>query len=287
MPGPFTAREADSIQERRLRRIEEELETFRQERDFTGAAAAPLSTVPDISGLTLEQGVGTVRVSWDAVPIGNLRFYRVQLSETTDFASPIERRTRETAQDFSVGSAKGTTTFYARVRAETTQGATGNYTSTVSSTPGQADTEDIVDLAIETAKIGTLQVTTLRLADNAATIPEAAFTAGSQAISANVETTIQTVDVTMDDASAPVHLTGTFDVIASGATNSVIRLYRDSTKLAELDSINLTSTNRRTPALAFGDTPGSTGTFTYDLTFEPEADATVRNASLVALGIKK
>lgn len=292
----FTPAAASSTLEQRIRALEILLRDQQtQNQAITSDAALAQGEAPIISNLAIAKGVGAVRVTWDAAA-GNVRRYLVQLADNVGFSSPIERQTVETFADFSPGEGVGDTTYYARVKAVLNNGIEGPYASTVNSTPGKAQTTDIAsasittaliqDLAVQEAKIDSLSVSSIKVQDNAITAPSGAFTAGS--VSFSSETTVQSVSVTVDDASAPLFVWGFFEGLGGSSNTFKVRIKRDSTTILTGSDISVNTSNEIPFAYSVIETPG-TGTFTYSLTVEPGSGSghTATNRTLLVLSIKK
>jgi hypothetical protein len=90
----------------------------------------------------------------------------------------------------------------------------------------------IADAAITSAKIGDLQVSTLKIANNAVTVPVAAFTAASTSFGTGFWNTVQSLTVDCGSTLTPVYFTFGFCVLPIGAYVRV-RLTEGGTTLAE------------------------------------------------------
>jgi hypothetical protein len=120
----------------------------------------------------------------------------------------------------------------------------------------------IANAAITSAKIGDAEIGTLKIAGNAVTVPESAFTSGeSRNTVINTWQDVQTISITTSGqriylASSANYLAGVG--LDSDGGNRVIsgtfRLLRDSTELMQSSA----------PAMSYSETP-TTGTYTYKL----------------------
>lgn len=133
--------------ERRFRRIEEELAKLTgisqtQISGRTGQFSRSRLAPPQVTGLSLDNKViGAISIKWNAVNNPDLRRYRVQFSTDESFATAVSefKVIGETTFTFPEGDVA--TTYFARVRAETTE--PGPYSATLNTTTGAAVTENL------------------------------------------------------------------------------------------------------------------------------------------------
>ena len=141
------------------------------------------------------------------------------------------------------------------------------------------------DLVVGTAQINNLNVTTVKIGNNAVTIPASAFTAGSVTLTDASETQIQTSgSYTSAGGAVFIHAGAVID--CGGAYD--INIYRDATKIYSSGTI---SPGALTPwSMSLNDTPGS-GSYTYTVKVDRGGNSGIpRSAtyrSLLLLEVKK
>jgi hypothetical protein len=120
-------------------------------------------------------------------------------------------------------------------------------------------TADIEDAAITTAKINNLNVTTLKIADDAVTVPVSAYTDGGMTIDTTLRTLVS-VGITTEGGTVMVICNvflGTTDL-----TDLLLYVVRDSTTIHTSSTIRVFFNSKGYQTIVLKDTPG-TGTFTY------------------------
>ena len=141
--------------ELRLRRIEAALEGKLNSNDEDSSGSR--STVPQVTGLRVTgQTPGSVTIAWNPVKIPNLRRYEVEFDTSIGFSTKKtfnENATNHTFNTASETGGGGGATWYARVRAVNTYGQTGQYSSILNLTTGQAQTEDIAPGSVTTVQV--------------------------------------------------------------------------------------------------------------------------------------
>lgn len=140
--------------ELRLRKIEREL-ALRGATNIDSSQTRLLpaaQTPPAPSGLSLIAGLQDIAVKWNAVDIGNLKHYEVQIDIDTNFPTPTIFKTTLLNHNF-IGLDTATT-YFVRVRAITTGGTDGDFSGTLNTTTGQVESADIADGSITAAALG-------------------------------------------------------------------------------------------------------------------------------------
>lgn len=143
--------------ELRLRRIEAALEG-KLNSNTTDEQSGNRSNVPQVTGLRVTgQTPGSVTIAWNPVAIPNLRRYDVQFATNIGFSENVQTFTENsTSRTFDTASATGGgggATWYARVRAVNTFGKTGQWSVTLNTTTGQAQTEDLAPGSVTQVQI--------------------------------------------------------------------------------------------------------------------------------------
>lgn len=152
-----------------------------------------------------------------------------------------------------------------------------------------ADSAIIADAAIQTAMIDDLQVTTLKIADQAVTIPVSSYAAsnlGVVGISGDVN---QVLSLSITSLGNPILLLGALNAaLTSGSANGYIAIYRGSVPTGFLAGALWSAGNGIGMSVAGIETPGA-GTYTYYLVVGGFYPGTVNltNLSLVAMEVKK
>lgn len=124
------------------------------------------ATVPQVTGLTLEQSPGAIEASWDAVKINNLKRYEIHVSSNSAFADATIRYATETQFTYEEGVAS--TTYYFRVRAVNIGNKVGAWSSPAqSAVPGAITSSDIADGSVTEAKLAADSVTSAKIATGA------------------------------------------------------------------------------------------------------------------------
>lgn len=144
--------------ELRLRRMEAKLETLAGSSDFGDSGAVQRVTdVPIVTGLrVLGRTPGAITVAWNQLRLSDLRRYELEIAGNLAFTS--NKQTFNVAgTEFQFSSQEsegggGGATIYARVRARTTNGNTGNFSAVLNTTTGQAQTADIADSSVTEEK---------------------------------------------------------------------------------------------------------------------------------------
>lgn len=140
--------------------------------------------------------------------------------------------------------------------------------------------------------IGALAVDTLQIADQAVTIPTAAYTSGGTSVGGSFST-VQSI--TVNSTGAPILLTGSLSMASSLVSTlgaGAVRLTRGATVVSASYTVprgfvSVTDYEvRGTVAFQLVDTPGA-GTFTYNLQASCSVSAIVTARSLSALEVKK
>lgn len=145
----------------------------------------------------------------------------------------------------------------------------------------------IADATITTAKIANLAVETLKIADNAVTIPTSAYTDGTIEVPQSAYTTIQQITVT--STGSAIHLICSTSLFAVAATKYIdIRLRRGSTTIYESINFHCVADNYASVAFGIQDTPGA-GSVTYYLQARGNTDTNCycTKRSMLALEVKK
>ena len=137
-----------TLLERRIAALEAQIASKAESDVFSGSSAKARagSTPPRVSGLSVTNQVGTITWTWNGVPIQDLRFYRVEVSDSANMAGAVA--TDITQTHFTFQDADPAKTYYARVKAVALSGATGPNSNIVSSDPGLAQTANIADEAV-------------------------------------------------------------------------------------------------------------------------------------------
>ncbi len=148
-----------------------------------GSLAAP-------SGLTLVQGIEEVQVKWNALDVGNLKHYEVQLDTDNTFPDPTIFK--PATPNYNFVGLDAATEYFVRVRGILTSGDDGAFSGTLSTTTAQVVEADIADEA----------VTTDKLATNAVTKITTATQSGTLALLDGVFQTVVTVTVTKDEGTS-------------------------------------------------------------------------------------
>jgi hypothetical protein len=132
----------------------------------------------------------------------------------------------------------------------------------------------IKDLGVSEAKIGNLQVSTLKIKDQAVTVPVSAFTAAAYtpliAYAYVAETTIQTLSLTATGApleivAACLARTNT----GSGGGRAKLRLYRGSTLLYDTGWYSTFGSNGAVQTIFYSEKTLSAGSYTYTVRIIP------------------
>lgn len=131
----------------------------------------------------------------------------------------------------------------------------------------KAEHLSVTELICNSAQIKNLTVTTIKIADNAATIPISAYTAGYVACAEDVYTTIQSCSIT--STGAPIFCTWSFQVINDSASPN----YMMFVMVDEHDSVKHSAT------VTF---PGSASQwFCFNVTTTPAAEAKTYNVKVI------
>jgi hypothetical protein len=200
---------------------------------------ASRGNMPQVTGLSVDQGVGALRIMFDPVAISDLRQYEVQIDNSRSFSSPIVLTTSGTSLVHNPGTDVGTTTYYVRVRAVSISRGTGPWTSTIDQTPGQAGADDLATNSVTTVKILEGAITTSRV-DIAGTTELATFTKSSGF-------TLLSAAGTATEVYGPVEVT-IFDGDSIIIPNLIFELDYDSSFADSAGSNNLTADLLRRPA---------------------------------------
>lgn len=154
--------EGDLDLELRLRRIEALLAQCRKISDIGDAEDDTILTdvVPQVTGLRVTgKTVGTISFAWNQVSISDLRRYELWVAEDLAFSENIQKFNLLTNtysfNTIALVSGGGGTTIYAKVRARTRSNKVGAFSTVLSTTVGQIQTDDIVDGAVDVQKIVT------------------------------------------------------------------------------------------------------------------------------------
>lgn len=142
-------------------------------------------------------------------------------------------------------------------------------------------------LMVNEGNINNLQVTTLKIGDNAVTLPVSAYNASAQSWS--TDTHNEVISVSIQTYGQPIFLWFSFVQTGASGTLPEARVYRGSTIIWDSGDVgDLSIGYRELWQLTFTDTPSS-GTYTYKLTMNPggttSAGAKWRHALL--LGLRK
>lgn len=133
----------------------------------------------------------------------------------------------------------------------------------------------IGNLAVAEAKIGNLEVTTIKIADNATSVYNSSYTAGSTPVGATY-TTIQSVPIT-SVGGIPI-IVGSAKFTATSGNRSVrLRLTDGSVTLAQGDTVSILLGTPVTVSISAIDLPG-VGAVTYYL--QAKADLAFMNATI-------
>jgi hypothetical protein len=136
----------DPERELRFRRIEQELDARALANNQTAASAQRRgkTSVPQVSGLSLDNSiVGGIGVKWSAVDIPDVQKYQLQYSADNNFLSATTVTIYNT--HYNLPDASAETTYYVRVRAFNSTGASGNWSSTLNAQTGQASVSNLAD----------------------------------------------------------------------------------------------------------------------------------------------
>lgn len=163
--------ESDDLEtELRFRRIEAKLEELGGTGDFGQVTddVKRVNTVPRVTGLRVKGSTpGAVTVAWAQVKVTDLRRYELDFAEDLAFTTNKQTFNVATTEwQFSTVSAiggGGDTTIFARVRARTASGNVGQYSVTLDTATGQAQSEDIADEAVTDPKLDDSAVIQLAL----------------------------------------------------------------------------------------------------------------------------
>ncbi len=123
-------------------------------------------------------------------------------------------------------------------------------------------------LNVETADIVNLSVETIKIKDNAVTIPKSAYISGSMTLSGtgNTENTIATAPSITVEAGDVVYVTGMAAIMMKvvGGENYSVRMYRDGTKIYDSGLVRGIGNEGQIDSVAISEVPGA-GSFVYTL----------------------
>jgi len=144
-------------------------------------------------------------------------------------------------------------------------------------------------LDVETADITNLNVTTGKLADNAATVPVSAYTAGDIGYPGNqAGATIQTLEFTTTGEALLIDFTCMID--EWGEAYYILELYRDASMIYDTDTLRHPAPSGSIfggqVSFSFVDTP-SAGTYDYDVRLKTYDVIDVSRRSLRVMELKK
>lgn len=242
----------------RLRKIERELALRNaSNNDSTETRILPSSSVPPApTGLALVPGLEDVAVKWNAVDIGNLKQYEVQIDTADTFNSPTIFKTTLLNHNF-IGL-DSNTTYYVRVRAITIGGADGSWSGTLNTTTGQVTNSQIED--------GT--ITTDKFAQNATAKITTAVQSGTVTLTTSYSP-ILTLSVTKDEDNSTLVIWFGFNAYINGAVTRAaqVQFRRDATTLVSIGATAgvLWNANRDFPfSFATVDTSAA-GTYSFSI----------------------
>jgi hypothetical protein len=241
-------------------------------------------TPPKVTGLTLTSRILKIVVSWNAVPISDLKRYEVQVSTADDFTDATTYFTRET--QFSYEEGDQATVYYVRVRARNIGEQTGAYSGTLNATTGQVTAAYIEDDAVGSDAVADGAIQTVHLETEAITNLESAYTAGAFTFTGGVDT-IQTVTITVEEAASLVIIHWGFSLQRVGGDESQeLWVYRDTAESMST-LVNTNGTTKKHAAGVIIETPGA-GTYTYTMKIDSNGnDDTASNRYLVVQEIKR
>lgn len=266
----------DPSLEARLRNIEIELKK-RLKASTQSATTDPnailrIQTPEDVPeapiAFTLVKTLRIIRAKWTETTVPNLKHYEIQVSKDSGFSSSIQNFERkDTNLTFEADTDDE---YFVRVRVVTSEGVSGDFTSTLSTTPGQAVTNQFEDNAI-TAEAGVTTTSTLTLEDE------------------STDVTVQTLTVTSTGIGAYIFFSLTQVPSSTDVISLTTTLKRGSTTLVTFNH-NCSTDVPTLACMAILDTP-SAGSVTYNLivsyTTTLSQDLEVSNRSILVLEAKK
>lgn len=157
--------------ENRLRRMEVAIESKADNAalsDDGSEVTQRVDIIPKVTGLAVSGSTpGAITVAWNQVRISDLRRYELDVAEDLAFSENAETKniagTEFTYNTNSDTGGGGDTTIFIRVRARSSSGNVGPYSATLNTTTGQAQTADIADDAVNSAKVDSTVIVQLAL----------------------------------------------------------------------------------------------------------------------------
>lgn len=134
---------------------------------------------------------------------------------------------------------------------------------------------------IETAKIGDLQVSTLKIANNAVTVPASVYTTGNISIPFNTNTVIQNYNFA--SSGAPVIIVASFTLFASPANALLLTIYRGTTVIYGSSFASAVPLGSQV-TVSFLDTP-PVGTHNYQITVRNNNSTVTSSANQRSLSL--
>lgn len=169
-------------------------------------------------------------------------------------------------------------------------GSSDNYPFEVSGGVVYMKNALIQNAAITTAKIADLSVDTIKIANQAVTIPVSSFTSGGISVSATTWTTIQTATIT--STGAPIAIQAAYAIDSSNDARKVdIRIQRNGTTIWQIDDVAYgrvpTSGGERELHSFIGADSGNSGSLTYTVQVYCDDARNIQNRALLLTETKK